>query len=154
MLRVLLLLVALALLARAEIYDPACKWQRSDCHECLLRHADDVDGNGKLDAHEVDKFKDKLLGWFGTALYKIAGAVTPASWLKSVSTPTIMERCGDHEGFITSESFKARSDHCLRNCEAWNHFMSLCVKLDKEYHHYSHHKIDKFGNTMTKKSKN
>lgn len=125
--------------------DDVCEWTRADAHECVLRHADDVDENGKLDAREISIFKKKLLGWFGSDLFSVVRAITPDKWLKQYTVEEIMRRCADDEGYVTLRSFKERQEHCLAHCKDWTGFMKLCTSLDKTPHHYPHHKIDKLG---------
>lgn len=145
--------------AESEGLDCVEGWTRADAHECCLRHADDVNEDGKLDAREVSAFKKKLInhasffgsvgGWVESKIEELA----PHNWLGKYSTEEIMHRCGDEQGFITLRSWKMKHKHCLNRCPDVTNFMHLCRALDAHKVHYPHHKIDKLGNHMIKEDK-
>ncbi len=114
----------------AEILaDSQCKYTRDDCIDCATRHAD-LDHDGRINATEVDLLKSVMLVWWETGV----------AWWFDYSTPAIMHRCGDAEGYITPESVAAHRYLCLRHCADWMHFMPLCMRLDEKGYRYPHHR--------------
>ena len=127
---------------RESKYDQECEWTRDDCLECVLRHAHDIDEDGRLDAKEVSLFKKKLLGafanWVSNTLTSLATFFSPHSWLSKYTVQEIMHRCADDDGYVTHASWSANKRRCLKHCRDWDRFMKLCTKLDYKPHEYAH----------------
>lgn len=80
--------------------DAECEWTRNDVFECVERHGDDVNEDGKFDAREMSLFKKKLLGNIGNAIADYAlpvanffgGLVGKENWLAKYTISEIMAR--------------------------------------------------------------
>lgn len=120
--------------------DAECEYSRSDCIDCATRHAD-LDHDGRINQTEVDALKVRMISWVWRQI----------AWLARYTTPYIMMRCSDDEGYITTRSLGDKRATCLAHCVDWMRFMPMCIALDEHPRVYPHDRDTYYDDPSSRK---